>query len=54
MARTWKNEHHTDGMHIGWRIERESRPAGARAKAFYADLAADEDPDPRTEVRRTK
>jgi hypothetical protein len=41
MSRTRKNEHKTDGLHIGHQIERQARPAGQAVLAFAADLDLD-------------
>ena len=39
MSRTVKTEWHSpDGFHIGRRLERKARPAGADKKAFEEDL----------------
>lgn len=39
MSRTVKSEwHNPDGFHIGNRLERKARPAGAVKKAFEEDL----------------
>lgn len=43
MSNTAKWEHRSDGFHIGNRLERQARPAGARAQAFAADLELDRD-----------
>lgn len=46
MAHTCKSEHRSDGFHIGHRLERQARPAGASARAFADDLDLDL-PEPR-------
>lgn len=43
MARTWKDEHPSDGAHIGPRIERKLRQPQRNRVAFLADLDLDEE-----------
>ena len=42
MSRTFKDEHRTDGYHIGHRLERQARQPQRNRRAFAADLALDE------------
>jgi hypothetical protein len=46
MSRTWKNEHPSDGAHIGPRIERKLRQPQRNREAFWADMALDDDVQP--------
>lgn len=38
MSRTWKDEHKSDGFHVGNRLERQARPADRKAKWVEANL----------------
>lgn len=45
MSRTVKNEHPSDGFHVGHRLERQARQPQRDRVAFAADLALDEGDD---------
>lgn len=53
MARTDKDEHTTDGIHITHRLERQARQPQRNKVAFHQDLALDSDTLVRTIRYRT-